>query len=74
MLFTSICLSLQLRQSNFGSFSIGPAQFRQDMEFDAAREIIGADCVTGEDKVREWFAKVPDLKVARDSFLVSSPA
>ena len=32
------------------------------MDFDEAREIIGAHCITREDKVREWFVTVPDLK------------
>ena len=42
------------------------------MDFESAREIIGEYCVTSDDKVREWFVKVPDLKVAQDSSSVSS--
>ena len=54
-------------------FSTGSAQLRQDMDLDEAREIVGAYCVTREDKVREWFVKVPDLKAVKDSSLVSFP-
>ena len=66
-------MELQLRQSNFGSFSIGLAQLRWDMDFDEAREIIGAYRVTRDDKVKEWFVKVPDLRNLGDSSLIAFP-
>ena len=54
-------MELQLRQSSFGSFSTGAAQLRRDMDFEEAREIIGAHCVIREVKKKEWFVKVPAL-------------
>ena len=64
-------MKLQLKQSNFGSFSTGHAQLRWDVDFDEAREIIGAHCVTRDDKVKEWFVKVPDLQNIGDSSLIA---
>ena len=55
---TSMGMELQLRHSNFGPFSIGPVKMRWDMDFDEAKEIIGAYCVTREENVKEWFVKV----------------
>ena len=63
----------QLRQSNFGSFSTASAQLRQGMDYDVASEVIGAYCVTGDDKEKEWFVKVPNLTAAKDSSLIDSP-
>ena len=31
-------------------------------------------CVTRDDKVKEWFVKVPDLKMVEDSSSVASPS
>ena len=39
------------------------------MDFDEAKEIIGAYRVTREDKVKEWFVKVPNLQTMGDSSL-----
>ena len=43
------------------------------MDFDEAREIIGAYCVVREDKTKEWFVKVPDLRALGDSSLIAFP-
>ena len=66
-------MELQLRQSNFGTYSTQYAQLRHDVTYGTAKEIIGAYCVTGQENEREWLVKVPDLKMVKDSCLVYSP-
>ena len=70
---TIMGMELQLRQSNFGSFSTTRAQLRQGMDYGVASEIIGAYYVESDDKDKEWFVKVPNLTAAEDSSLIGSP-
>ena len=55
---------LQLRQGNFASFSITKLSLNPRMDFDEAREILGAMCSLTEDKTRVWHVKMPDFSQA----------
>ena len=70
---TIMGMELQLWQFNFESFSVGPLSLRRDMDFEEAREIIGAHCIVHDDKTKERFVKMPDLQAIRNSFLIHSP-
>ena len=68
-------MELQLRQSNFGSYSTDYARLREDTTQDTAKEIIGAYCITKkEDDSNQWLVKVPGLKEMKDSSLVYFPS
>ena len=71
---TVMWMELQLRQSNFGSYSTEYAQLREDITYDTVREIIRAYCITRKDDTKDWLMKLPDLKAGEDSFLVYSPS
>ena len=60
-------MELQLRQSNFDSFSTTSAQLGQGMDCNVTSEIIGTYCVNGDAKDKEWFVKLPELTAAEDS-------
>ena len=61
MLLAAICVpnhhgyGLQLRQTNFESFSKGPMSLRSDVDYDEAKDIIGAQCFVRDDEKKEWF-------------------
>ena len=66
-------VELQLRQTNFETFSKGPVSLRSDMEYDEAKDIIVAHCFVRNDKKKEWFVRMPHLEVLGDTSLLFSP-
>ena len=68
-----MAMELQLRQFNFSSFSTISARLREDVDFESARVILGAYCVTWKEKVKEWVVKVRDLMMVDDSSSIAFP-
>ena len=59
-------MELQLRQSNFGSYSQGRVLLREQMQYEEARNILGAMCAVQEDKTKIWHIKMPRFEQLGD--------
>ena len=64
-------MDLQLKQANFGSFSQGHVLLRAGMEYEEAKDIIGATCAVREDKTKERYVKMPHFQQLGDTSLVA---
>ena len=49
---TIMGMELQLRQANFESFSIGHVSLRTGMEYEEAKDTVGAMCAVRDDKTK----------------------
>ena len=70
---TTMGMELQLRQANFGPYSEGPVSLRPDMDYNEAKDIVGAQCIVRDDKKKEWCVRMPRLEAIGDTFLVLTP-
>ena len=64
-------MELQLRQTNFETFSTGPVSLRTGMNYEEAKNIMGAMCIVRDDKTKEWYVRMPHLESLGDTSLVS---
>ena len=68
---TTMGMELQLRQADFGSYSQGRVLLRDRMQYEEARNILGAMCAVQEDKTKLWHVKMPQFEQLGDTSLAA---
>ena len=64
---TIMGMELQLRQANFGPYSKGRVLLREKMQYEDAKDILGAACAVQEDKTKVWYVKMPSFEQLGDT-------